>query len=123
MISDKKVAHFKGELLQIEQELVDVLGLAEEVNEKVELDQARFGRVSRGSALMDQAMSEAGVERDKQRLVAVRKALKIIADQQYGFCLECDEPISEKRLEVAPETELCLDCQSLKEERLRHSEA
>lgn len=123
MISDKKVAHFKSELLQFEQELVDVLGLAEEVNEKVELDQARFGRVSRGSAMMDQAMSEAGVERDKQRLVAVRKALKRIEDQQYGFCLECDEPISEKRLEVAPETELCLDCQSLKEERLRHSEA
>lgn len=122
MISDKKVAHFKGELLQIEQELVDVLGLAEEVNEKVELDQARFGRVSRGSALMDQAMSEAGVERDKQRLIAVRKALKRIEDRQYGFCLECDEPISEKRLEVAPETELCLDCQSFREERLHHSE-
>ncbi|AUD78122.1 TraR/DksA family transcriptional regulator [Kangiella profundi] len=122
MISDKKIAHFKGELLKIEQELVDVLGLAEEVNEKVELDQARFGRVSRGSAMMDQAMSEAGVERDKQRLVSVRKALKRIEDQQYGFCLECDEPISEKRLEVAPETELCLDCQSFREERLRHSE-
>lgn len=122
MISDKKISHFKGELLKIEQELVDVLGLAEEVNEKVELDQARFGRVSRGSAMMDQAMSEAGVERDKQRLVSVRKALKRIEDQQYGFCLECDEPISEKRLEVAPETELCLDCQSFREERLRHSE-
>lgn len=122
MISAKKIAHFKGELLKIEQELVDVLGLAEEVNEKVELDQARFGRVSRGSAMMDQAMSEAGVERDKQRLVSVRKALKRIEDQQYGFCLECDEPISEKRLEVAPETELCLDCQSFREERLRHSE-
>ncbi|MBD3653418.1 TraR/DksA family transcriptional regulator [Kangiella sp.] len=122
MINDKKIAHFKSELLQIEQELVEALGLAEEVNEKVELDQARFGRVSRGSALMDQAMSEAGVERDKQRLVAVRKALKRIEEEQYGFCLECDEPISEKRLEVAPETELCLDCQAYKEERLRHQE-
>lgn len=122
MINDKKIAHFKSELLQIEQELVEALGLAEEVNEKVELDQARFGRVSRGSALMDQAMSEAGVERDKQRLVAVRKALKRIEEEQYGFCLECDEPISEKRLEVAPETELCLDCQTYKEVRLRHQE-
>lgn len=36
MISDKKIAHFKSELLQIEQELMDVLGLAEEVNEKVD---------------------------------------------------------------------------------------
>ncbi len=122
MINDKKIAHFKSELLQIEKELVEALGLAEEVNEKVELDQARFGRVSRGTALMDQAMSEAGVERDKQRLVAVRKALKRIEDEQYGFCLECDEPISEKRLDVAPETELCLDCQAYKEERLRHQE-
>lgn len=122
MISDKKIVHFKSELLQIEKELVEALGLAEEVGEKVELDQARFGRVSRGSALMDQAMSEAGVERDKKRLIAVRKALKRIEDKQYGFCLECDEPISEKRLEVAPETELCLDCQSFKEEHLRNVE-
>ncbi len=119
MINDKKIAHFREELVQIEQELVEALGLAEEVSEKVELDQARFGRVSRGTALMDQAMSEAGVERDKKRLVAVRKALKRIAEDQYGFCLECDEPISEKRLEVAPETELCLDCQSFKEEHDR----
>lgn len=116
MISNKKTAHFKDELLSIEKELVEALGLAEEVGEKVELDQARFGRVSRGTALMDQAMSEASVERDKKRLVSIRKALKRIDDEQYGFCLECDEPISEKRLEVAPETELCLDCQSFKEE-------
>ncbi len=122
MINDKKIAHFKSELLQIEKELVEALGLAEEVGEKVELDQSRFGRVSRGSALMDQAMSEAGVERDKKRLVAVRKALKRIDESQYGFCLECDEPISEKRLEVAPETELCLDCQSFKEELSRNDE-
>ncbi|HEY9031668.1 MAG TPA: TraR/DksA family transcriptional regulator [Kangiella sp.] len=122
MIKDKKIVHFKSELLQIEKELVEALGLAEEVGEKVELDQARFGRVSRGSALMDQAMSEAGVERDKKRLVAVRKALKRIDENQYGFCLECDEPISEKRLEVAPETELCLDCQSFKEEHSRNDE-
>lgn len=119
MINNKKITHFREELVQIEKELVEALGLAEEVNEKVELDQARFGRVSRGTALMDQAMSEAGVERDKKRLVAVRKALKRIAEDQYGFCLECDEPISKKRLEVAPETELCLECQSFKEEHDR----
>ncbi|MCW8857197.1 MAG: TraR/DksA family transcriptional regulator [Kangiella sp.] len=120
MINDKKTAHYQEELLLIEKELVEALGLAEEVGEKVELDQARFGRVSRGTALMDQAMSEASVERDKKRLIAVRKALKRIEEEQYGFCLECDEPISEKRLEVAPETELCLDCQSFKEEHNRN---
>ncbi|ACV25921.1 TraR/DksA family transcriptional regulator [Kangiella koreensis] len=119
MINDKKTAHYREELLLIQKELVEALGLAEEVGEKVELDQARFGRVSRGTALMDQAMSEASVERDKKRLVAVRKALKRIEEGQYGFCLECDEPISAKRLEVAPETELCLDCQSFKEEHDR----
>lgn len=120
MINDKKTAYFREELLLIENELVKALGLAEEVGEKVELDQARFGRVSRGSALMDQAMSEAGVERDKKRLIAVRKALKRIEEEQYGFCPKCDEPISEKRLEVAPETVLCLDCQSFKEKHSRN---
>ena len=121
MLNSKRLSHYRNELLAIEKELVEALGLAEEIGEKVELDQARFGRVSRGTALQDQAMSEAGVERDKQRLIAVRKALKRIDDNLFGTCLECGEPISEKRLEVAPETELCVDCQSLMEKRIKLS--
>jgi DnaK suppressor protein len=29
----------------------------------------------------------------------------------YGLCIECEEPISEKRLQLMPYVELCVECQ------------
>jgi DnaK suppressor protein len=29
----------------------------------------------------------------------------------FGLCIECEEPISEKRLELRPYVELCVECQ------------
>jgi DnaK suppressor protein len=41
----------------------------------------------------------------------VENALERIAVGAYGACLECQEPISEKRLLALPWTALCLSCQ------------
>lgn len=111
------VAHYQKELQQLEAELMEFLGLSSESSQAVELDQARMGRVSRGDAMQQQAMVSAAHERDQKRLVAVRKALKRIEDGDFGLCLECGDDINPKRLDVAPETEFCLDCQSLQERR------
>ncbi|GAA4362461.1 TraR/DksA family transcriptional regulator [Kangiella marina] len=111
------IQHFKKQLLSLEAELMECLGLTSESSKAVELDQARMGRVSRGDAMQQQAMVSAAHQRDEKHLVKVRKALKRIDDDDYGFCLECGEDITMKRLDVAPETELCLDCQSLLEQR------
>jgi DnaK suppressor protein len=31
--------------------------------------------------------------------------------EAFGLCTECDEPISEKRLQLMPYVELCVECQ------------
>ena len=31
--------------------------------------------------------------------------------ESFGLCVECDEPIAAKRLELMPYVELCVDCQ------------
>ena len=112
-----QIKRYETELQQLEAELMEFLGLSSESSQAVELDQARMGRVSRGDAMQQQAMVSAAHQRDQKHLIAVRKALKRIKDDDYGFCLECGEDINLKRLDVAPETELCLDCQSLQEQR------
>ncbi len=33
------------------------------------------------------------------------------APESFGLCTECDEPISEKRLQLMPYVELCVECQ------------
>lgn len=47
----------------------------------------------------------------EKRLEAINKALERIKNGTYGICVNCGKPIPEKRLEVMPEADRCLDCQ------------
>lgn len=44
------------------------------------------------------------------------KALEMIENGTYGICIDCHEPISEKRLKLFPNATRCLACQELFEE-------
>jgi DnaK suppressor protein len=48
---------------------------------------------------------------DMKLLREVSDALHRIDHDQYGICLECDEPISAKRLEAVPWARYCVTCQ------------
>lgn len=46
----------------------------------------------------------------------IRQALKMIELGSYGICVDCEQPISEKRLASYPNATRCLVCQELLEE-------
>lgn len=74
----------------------------------VELDQTRMGRLSRMDAMQQQAMSQAGA-----RLTALerqRTALKRMETGEYGYCIACEEEISEGRLHFDPSILTCISC-------------
>jgi DnaK suppressor protein len=48
--------------------------------------------------------------RERVFLQKIEKALKKLDEGEFGVCSSCDEPISIKRLEARPETELCIRC-------------
>jgi DnaK suppressor protein len=48
----------------------------------------------------------------------IRQALKMIDEGTYGICMDCEQPISEKRLKSYPNATRCLVCQELLEEQL-----
>lgn len=54
-------------------------------------------------------------------LEAVERALHRLENDQYGYCLNCEEPIEEKRLEAYPAAEYCIGCAELSEFRPAHS--
>jgi DnaK suppressor protein len=66
-------------------------------------------------AMQAQAMAKASVQRRDVVLRGIAAALKRIDEDEYGFCLECDEPINPKRLEFDPTVLLCVDCASKSE--------
>ena len=51
------------------------------------------------------------LERDARNLVQIGAALKRIEQGEYGICLDCEEPISPKRLAAVPWAAYCLHCQ------------
>ncbi len=81
----------------------------------VKLDQQAFGRVTRVDALQRQSMAKASLEQSKQQLRQVLMALARFESGDYGYCLECNRPIQFARLEIRPESSLCIDCQSGRE--------
>ena len=57
-------------------------------------------------------------QRELQKLRQIEEALERIEDGTYGHCEECDEEISEKRLQTQPWATLCI---SHAEERERQT--
>jgi DnaK suppressor protein len=51
------------------------------------------------------------LERNSIQLRQVDSALQRIATDTFGICIDCDEPISPKRLAVVPWAASCITCQ------------
>jgi DnaK suppressor protein len=64
-------------------------------------------------ALQQQQMSHASRAAYRKRLVAVEQALRSLDEGNYGWCEQCGELIDSRRLEVKPESALCIGCQQL----------
>lgn len=91
----------------------DILALIEghgEDSKPVELDQTRVGRLSRMDSLQSQAMAKETDRRRHQELDQIDHALQRLADNTYGDCVECGEPIAVKRLAFDPSTPMCIGC-------------
>lgn len=49
----------------------------------------------------------------------IRQALAMIEEGTYGICIDCGEPILEKRLKLFPNATRCLVCQEAFEDKTR----
>lgn len=81
----------------------------------VTLDQQSVGRLSRMDAMAGQNMAAATERARKAQIVKIDAALRRLDDGDYGYCIDCDEPIAPKRLEADPTASLCITCQGARE--------
>lgn len=84
--------------------------LAKEARSTVELDQQSVGRLSRMNAMQAQQMAQAQERTRQAQLTRIDMAMRRIEDGEYGYCVDCDNEIAEKRLEVDPMAERCINC-------------
>jgi DnaK suppressor protein len=116
-LSQEQKATLKNTLLVHQKDLSEQLKLSAQAAEIVTLDQTAVGRVSRIDALQQQSMAISTRGKVKLKLQKVTIALKAITNENYGYCKQCDEDIPFKRLEIQPEAQLCLACQSKTDQR------
>ena len=119
-LTDEQLAELKRDLDALVRSLRDTAQATAQAAETVHLDQAAVGRVSRIDAIQHQQMAKDQQRRNALRLKQAMVALRAFADDEYGWCKRCDEPIDYRRLKARPETVVCVPCQSsLEAERAR----
>ena len=57
----------------------------------------------------------------KNKLNDINHAIEQAEAGSYGVCESCGKPIEPERLEIFPETTLCVECKRLSERRIRSS--
>lgn len=101
---------FEQQLINRRAELTELVNMSKASADTVVLDQSMVGRLSRMDAMQAQAMSVETNRRRQQELGEIERALRDILSNQYGYCVECDELISIKRLEINLTASLCIKC-------------
>ncbi len=102
----------KVKLVERKNEIVAELGDTEDILKPVELDQSRFGRISRMGEMQEHEMAMAVHRREQAELRRIEKALARIEADEYGDCVSCGEEIGPARLEVDPAVPTCIECAS-----------
>lgn len=61
-------------------------------------------------------------ENESRQLTLIDEALRRIEDDEYGPCQNCENEITEKRLDALPWARYCLSCQELVEQGMLDDE-
>lgn len=102
--------YFRDKLEKLRVETINAIEKSTDTAKPVELDQTMQGRLSRMDAMQQQEMALAGQRRREMLITKIDQALRRIDDGDFGYCLSCDEEISEKRLDLDPTTPICIHC-------------
>lgn len=108
-MTKQDLAHFQEKLEQLRRDLETDLSESSSADESIGPDDA-IGRLTRMEAIQAQAVGQEGRRRQEQRLQRVRRALERVASGDYGTCVKCGRQIPGGRLEVMPESLLCVSC-------------
>jgi len=115
-LTPEKLIFLKEKLKTLSVDICKIINNTDQASETVTLDQSRLGRLSRMDAMQQQEMAKAELLQFSKRLKLIQKALTKFEQDEYGWCEDCDEMIAEERLNIKPESQYCIKCQSIREQ-------
>ena len=104
-----RISYFRKRLETLSKEVNGALNASKDSANVVERDTA-FGRLSRMDAMQNQQMALELRRRQENQLLRIKNALKRMDQGRYGLCGKCKQPIAEERLEISPDTVVCVRC-------------
>ena len=105
----ERISYFRKRLESLSKEVAEALNASKDSANVVELDTA-IGRLSRMDAMQNQQMALELRRRQENQLLRIKNALQRMDQGRYGLCGKCKQPIAEERLEISPDTVVCVRC-------------
>jgi RNA polymerase-binding protein DksA len=91
--------------------LLKLTNLRQELSTQVDADNLE----DLASDLTEHEMALTRIRELESRLKVIDEALQEVSQGTYGICQCCGEPIDPARLEIVPETTLCIRCKTTSE--------
>ncbi len=113
-LSELQIQSLGLALEALEEDLIELLAATEEGAKPVDL-RTNKGRLSRMDEMHNQSILLANRTLTENRLRETRRARARLAAGDFGYCLDCGEPVGFARLQAYPDTLRCLACQSAEE--------
>lgn len=110
MFTSKQLAAFRVRLKARIHRLEKEQDISSDQRNAVTLDQQSVGRLSRMDAMQQQAMALATHRRRQSEIAKAHATLKHLSSDEFGYCLECGEPVGHARLDHDPALVLCISC-------------
>ncbi len=109
MLSEEELRHYEQILLARQAEIETQFTQTEEMSQPVSPDPA-IGRLTRQDAMQQQQMILESRRRLELQRTRIDTALDRIKKGSFGICVLCKVPIDVKRLDMVPESPLCVLC-------------
>lgn len=114
-MEQQELERFKEKLEQKKSELISLVQKSESYGREAESEEESKDYIDKASSSYSKELHFRKSNNDRQLLQMVIEALKRIDSEEFGTCLNCEEPVEAKRLEAVPWARLCLACQELQE--------
>jgi DnaK suppressor protein len=98
-------------------ELLHDLAKNREVSEET-VDESAQDMADRATSAYTKEFAYSLSESDRKILLLIDEALERLNAGIYGICINCSQPVQEKRIEAVPWARHCLDCQELQDKGL-----
>ncbi|WP_313953940.1 RNA polymerase-binding protein DksA [Accumulibacter sp.] len=114
-MDSKQLAHFRGILEALKQQLMDDI---ERTVHTMKDEATVFADPNdRASQETDIAIELRNRDRERKLIKKIEETMDLIDGGDYGYCAACGVEIGIKRLEARPTATMCIDCKTLEEVR------